>query len=119
MSIGIWQGRLDSNQRMAGSKTAALPLGDAPVAESIRVPSTRFLEQTLQLAMQHRNVASLCHEPWKGLCKKVRNSISFRFAWEGPKHTTSSSCEPRFSEFAKQIQSVTDLYVTTLDHWLT
>ena len=27
-----WQGRLDSNQRMAGSKPAALPLGDAPVA---------------------------------------------------------------------------------------
>ncbi len=28
---GKWQGRLDSNQRMAGSKPAALPLGDAPV----------------------------------------------------------------------------------------
>ena len=28
----IWQGRLDSNQRMAGSKPAALPLGDAPVS---------------------------------------------------------------------------------------
>ena len=28
---GIWQGRLDLNQRMAGSKPAALPLGDAPV----------------------------------------------------------------------------------------
>ena len=27
-----WQGRLDSNQRMAGSKPAALPLGDAPVS---------------------------------------------------------------------------------------
>ncbi len=25
-----WQGRLDSNQRMARSKPAALPLGDAP-----------------------------------------------------------------------------------------
>src|SRR5262245_58863035 len=29
---GKWQGRLDSNQRMAGSKPAALPLGDAPVS---------------------------------------------------------------------------------------
>ena len=27
---GKWQGRLDSNQRMARSKPAALPLGDAP-----------------------------------------------------------------------------------------
>jgi hypothetical protein len=27
----IWQGRKDSNLRMAGSKPAALPLGDAPV----------------------------------------------------------------------------------------
>ncbi len=26
-----WQGRKDSNLRMAGSKPAALPLGDAPV----------------------------------------------------------------------------------------
>ena len=26
-----WQGRLDSNQRMAGSKPAALPLGDTPM----------------------------------------------------------------------------------------
>jgi hypothetical protein len=26
-----WQGRLDSNQRMPGSKPGALPLGDAPV----------------------------------------------------------------------------------------
>ena len=26
-----WLGRLDSNQRMAESKSAALPLGDAPV----------------------------------------------------------------------------------------
>ena len=29
---GKWQGRLDLNQRMAGSKPAALPLGDAPVS---------------------------------------------------------------------------------------
>ena len=35
--IGIekWQGRLDSNQRMAGSKPAALPLGDAPVSVAL------------------------------------------------------------------------------------
>lgn len=28
-----WLGWLDSNQRMAGSKPAALPLGDTPVAD--------------------------------------------------------------------------------------
>jgi hypothetical protein len=28
--LGIWQGRKDSNLRMAGSKPAALPLGYAP-----------------------------------------------------------------------------------------
>ncbi|VXB29749.1 hypothetical protein PSEUDO8O_120809 [Pseudomonas sp. 8O] len=28
---GKWQGRLDSNQRMPGSKPGALPLGDAPI----------------------------------------------------------------------------------------
>jgi hypothetical protein len=31
-NTGKWQGRLDLNQRMAGSKPAALPLGDAPVS---------------------------------------------------------------------------------------
>ena len=30
-----WQGRLDSNQRMARSKPAALPLGDAPNAAEL------------------------------------------------------------------------------------
>jgi hypothetical protein len=32
MSKGKWQGRLDSNQRIAGSKPADLPIGDAPVS---------------------------------------------------------------------------------------
>ncbi len=31
-----WQGRLDSNQRMARSKPAALPLGDAPNLMTVR-----------------------------------------------------------------------------------
>jgi hypothetical protein len=31
----VWQGRLDSNQRMPGSKPGALPLGDAPVEKHI------------------------------------------------------------------------------------
>lgn len=65
-----------------------------------RVPSTRFLlEQTLQLAMQHRNVASLCYKPCKGLCKKGRDFISFSFVWEAPKHTTSSAGEFCFGKF--------------------
>ncbi len=31
----IWQGYLDSNQGMAASKAAALPLGDSPTASSL------------------------------------------------------------------------------------
>src|SRR5579863_3828367 len=31
-----WLGREDSNLRMAESKSAALPLGDAPIAPSVR-----------------------------------------------------------------------------------
>jgi hypothetical protein len=31
ITLEIWQGRKDSNLRVAGSKPAALPLGDAPV----------------------------------------------------------------------------------------
>ena len=36
-----WQGRLDSNQRMAGSKPAALPLGDALIQSSLQVENGR------------------------------------------------------------------------------
>ena len=38
-----------------------------PLYLLLRVPNTRLLEQALQLAMQHRNVASLCHKPCLGL----------------------------------------------------
>src|SRR5690606_16778166 len=38
----LWQGRLDSNQRMPGSKPGALPLGDAPVSYN-RMLSIHFL----------------------------------------------------------------------------
>lgn len=99
MSIGKWQGRLDSNQRMAGSKPAALPLGDAPVSVASNAWHSVPLEQTLQLAMQHRNVASFGYKPCKGLCKKGRDFISFSFAWEAPKHTTSSSSQFCFGKF--------------------
>ena len=57
------------------------------------------LEQILQLAMQHRNVASFRYKPCKGLCQKGRDFISFSFAWEAPKHTTSSSGELCFGKF--------------------
>src|ERR1700730_7449376 len=38
--LNNWLGREDSNLRMAESKSAALPLGDAPVALSSRLPLT-------------------------------------------------------------------------------
>ena len=62
-----------------------------PLYLLLRVPCTRFLLQILQLAMQHRNVASFCYKPCKGVCQKVQHFISICFVWEGPKYTTSSS----------------------------
>ena len=49
MSIGKWQGRLDSNQRMAGSKPAALPLGDAPVSYNLNTANNFFYASSLSL----------------------------------------------------------------------
>eukprot|EP01012_Entosiphon_sulcatum_P012455 TRINITY_DN17807_c0_g1_i2.p1 TRINITY_DN17807_c0_g1~~TRINITY_DN17807_c0_g1_i2.p1 ORF type:complete len:111 (+),score=5.52 TRINITY_DN17807_c0_g1_i2:22-354(+) len=49
MSIGKWQGRLDSNQRMAGSKPAALPLGDAPVSVAANAHALDFLTRLCSL----------------------------------------------------------------------
>ena len=59
----VWQGRLDSNQRMAGSKPAALPLGDAPVTYNLMLV-THFLRQLREPSVQHRNVAALSYESW-------------------------------------------------------
>ena len=64
---------------------------DDPVSVATSTQYSVPLEQTLQLAMQHRNVASLCYKPCMGLCKKVQDFISICFVWEGPKYTTSSS----------------------------
>ena len=88
---GKWQGRLDSNQRMAGSKPAALPLGDAPVVLLECRFGIPFSDQSFQLPVQHRNVASFGDEPLKVVWKKGRDFISFSFVWEAPKHTTSSA----------------------------
>lgn len=41
--------------------------------------------------VQHRDVASLGDKPWQGCWKLGRDSISFAFAWEGPKHATTSA----------------------------
>jgi len=53
----------------------------------------------LQFSVQHRNVAAFGYKPCKGLCQKGRDFISFSFAWEAPKHTTSSSGEFCFGKF--------------------
>ena len=81
---GKWQGRLDSNQRMAGSKPAALPLGDAPVVLLECRFGIPFSDQSFQLPVQHRDVASFGDEPLKVVWKKGRDFISFSFVWKLP-----------------------------------
>src|SRR5690606_27673489 len=88
--VRIWQGRLDSNQRMPGSKPGALPLGDAPIV--LQLDAVHPLSgQAPKRPVQHRDVASLGDKPWQGCWKLGRDSISFAFAWEGPKHATTSA----------------------------
>lgn len=59
--LNAWLGREDSNLRMAESKSAALPLGDAPIW-----PETRIFRQcgrTIERHLQARNMsdAIICH----------------------------------------------------------
>ena len=49
-----WLGREDSNLRMAESKSAALPLGDAPIRHGRR-SAPRKARRTLVLRLAHRN----------------------------------------------------------------
>src|SRR3990167_5432513 len=59
-----WQGRLDSNQRMPGSKPGALPLGDAPI--TVQLCALKLLRANIHFLT---NVSSLrCNiemlRPW-------------------------------------------------------
>src|SRR5690606_13461097 len=113
----LWQGRLDSNQRMPGSKPGALPLGDAPVSYN-RMLGIHFLRHFRELAVQHRNVAPLGHESWHMVWKLAADFISLALVWKAPKHTSSSAGHSCWNEFIQQAQSVTYFWITLLDHRL-
>jgi hypothetical protein len=57
---------------MAGSKPAALPLGDAPVSVAM---SAQHSLPDFAACEQHRDAASLRYKPCKGLCK-IRENLS-------------------------------------------
>ena len=75
-----WQGRLDSNQRMAGSKPAALPLGDAPVSVATSV-------------MHSIEDSAACEPVPLQECAKF---INFRAVWEASK-TKKSVLKQQFT----------------------
>ena len=57
-----WQGRLDSNQRMPGSKPGALPLGDAPTYNPVLLYNSQhaFTSRPIFLAC---GATSRCYDP--------------------------------------------------------
>src|SRR5690554_1476466 len=102
---------------MPGSKPGALPLGDAPVSYN-RMLGIHFLQYLLEPAVQHRNVATLSHEPWHIGWKLAADFISLALVWKAPKHTSSSAGHSCWNKFIQQAQSVTNFRVTLLDHRL-
>ena len=52
----IWLGWLDSNQRMAGSKPAALPLGDTPTKKIFRPRTARILPVAAPATRAHSSL---------------------------------------------------------------
>lgn len=68
--------------------------------------------------MQHGNVAAPGYKTWQCGWKLGRDFISFGFAWEEPKHTTTRTGKFCWNKFIQQDQSVTYIRVTLLDHRL-
>jgi hypothetical protein len=60
-----------------------------------------FLLQSLEHAVQHRNVAASRHEAWQSGWKLAADFISLAFVWEAPKHTSSSASHPSRNEFVQ------------------
>gem|GEM_PF-1339958 len=65
-----WQGRLDSNQRMARSKPAALPLGDAPNLMTVRwqgrLDSNQRMARSKPAALPLGDAPNLMTVKWQG-----------------------------------------------------
>src|SRR3990167_7692989 len=71
-----WQGRLDSNQRMAGSKPAALPLRDAPVScvtqcclSVYRCPGA-VMAGAAGFEPTHGRIKTCCLTAWRRPCNR-------------------------------------------------
>jgi hypothetical protein len=61
----VWQGRLDSNQRMAGSKPAALPLGDAP---KVFIECWVVMAGAAGFEPTHGRIKTCCLTAWRRPC---------------------------------------------------
>src|SRR5690606_37823229 len=89
----------------------------APVSYN-RMLGIHFLRHFRELAVQHRNVASLGHESWHMVWKLAADFISLALVWKAPKHTSSSTGHSRWNEFIQQAQRVTCVCRAMRGHWL-
>ena len=90
-----------------------------PLYRTTCVLRTYFLRQLLKASVQHRNVTTARHETWQSVWKLAADFISLACVWEAPKHTSSSAGHACWNEFVQQAQSVTNFWITLLDHRLT
>src|SRR5688572_21981996 len=103
---------------MAGSKPAALPLGDAPTAFKktlwrIERASTGFVRQPIQ---QRRAVhaAHYITGPTRGHAR--RRALCRSLIGHGDKHAGTSAGQPRFPKFTQPIKRFGDLATTLADY---
>src|SRR5690554_6634547 len=82
----VWQGRLDSNQRMPGSKPGALPLGDAPVDSTECAcdrASLKVMAGAAGFEPTHARIKTWCLTAWRRPCivqPNARHSLPAVFA---------------------------------------
>src|SRR5277367_4403161 len=109
-----WLGWKDSNLRMAGSKPAALPLGDTPTwkHQSTNSP-TRSSPQSIKQGRVVQSTRHKCRERRRHLAHNFTAAI---FSLTGQKNTGPSASQARSAKERQPIERIPDLRVTAPHH---
>src|SRR5580700_6822533 len=121
-----WLGWKDSNLRMAGSKPAALPLGDTPAPQSRanRGARARILSAAstpsprLELPLQGRGVKTPRHEARPPIGNLRREALGLRGRGERAEHARSRAAHVRRSRPGEPIERLRDLGRARTHDWL-
>src|SRR5678816_1368823 len=98
LSTATWLGRKDSNLRMAGSKPAALPLGDAPLSIGDPGQQRRAIQPAHHVSAPTR---------WQARPDSPRSVL----VGQGHEHTGAGSGQSCLTKFLKPIKGFSDLRI--------